>query len=171
MSLDTLPDVQVAYQLVDQMTTACMANIKYIVAIDNFIQEIEYYLEEEDDQPLPPGGGWAPNRGTLLEGWLNEAKNENAPKDSFWRKVFIFADKSVIADVFFGLIRQGRKKSSSDKSVDEELNSWPEVWLHVLVKTAKKRTKVPVRISLGIAALDQNEKKQKTRRRKRKRGL
>ncbi len=95
------------------MPASSMATIKYIVAIDNFVQEAQYYLEEEADQPLPPGGGWAPNRGTLLDGWLNEAKNENAPKDSFWRKLFIFADKSIIADVIFGLICQGRTKSNS----------------------------------------------------------
>lgn len=171
LSLDDALSVQVAYQLVDEMTAPSMATIKYIAAIDNFVQEAQYYLDEEDGQPLPPGGGWAPRRGTLLEGWLNEAKNENAPKDSFWRKVFIFADKSILADVIFGLIRQGRTKSNSNKTVDEELNSWPEVWLHVLVKTVKKRTKIPVRISLGIAALDQHEKKQKTGKKKRKRGL
>ncbi|KAG4428645.1 hypothetical protein IFR05_015873 [Cadophora sp. M221] len=167
---DTISDVQVAYQLVDELTPQSMATINYIAAIGNFVQEAEYYLEEEADQPLPLGGGWAPNRGTLLEGWLNEAKNENAPKDSFWRKVFIFADKSVTADVIFGLIRLGRTKSNSNKTVDEELNSWPEVWLHVLVKTVRKKTKVPLRISLGIAALDQIEKKQRTRKKKRKRG-
>jgi len=171
LSFDDALSVPMAIQLVEEMSASSMATIKYIAAIYNFLQEAQYYLKEEDEQPLPPGGGWAPSRGTLLEGWLHEAKNENAPKDSFWRKVFIFADKSIIADVIFGLIRQGRTKSSSKKTVDEELNSWPEVWLHVLVKIIKKRTKVPVRISLGIAALDQDEKTQKMRKKKRKRGL
>lgn len=40
LSLDeTLFDVQVAYQLVDEMTAASMTALKYIVAINNFIQE------------------------------------------------------------------------------------------------------------------------------------
>lgn len=149
---DTLSGEDVLFKVVHSITADEWKVLQLLVTINNLVDEGQKCLDKEAQKLRVKDDGWRPNGKSALRKLLDEAKDENAPKDSLWRELFILAGRYIKPTLIFGLICNSRnygnripKKQTSvgveavgveEKKLtfEEEVKLWPTDAKIILIK-------------------------------------
>lgn len=157
-SLDTLSSAELLFRLANEITCSYGILLHNLLSIQDLKEEGQDRLREEEIKTA--SRHWEPAPRTSLKRQIDEALNENTPKDSLYRKIYIAA-RSIKPVIIFGLIHNGRNygnrkrkskskdtlegdveegfkdadvKSKSKLTLEEDVKLWPTDVFKALVK-------------------------------------